>query len=122
MNLLVSAGSDTTAITISSFFFYIVRDTRLYGKLVKEIRSTFNSADDIVSGPKLSSCKYLLACIDETLRITPVIASGLYRTILPGGKMIDGKFYPAGITVTTSGWSCRRSDKYGDPNIYRPER
>ena len=122
VSLLVGAGSDTTAITLSSFFFYIVRNPRLYGKLVKEIRSTFNSADEIVSGPKLSSCKYLRACIDETLRISPVVASGLYRTVLPGGQTINGEFYPAGVTVSTSGWSCGRSDEYGDPNVYRPER
>lgn len=122
VGLLVGAGSDTTAVTLSSFFFYIVRNPTLYGKLVKEIRSTFNSAEEIVSGPKLSSCKYLRACIDETLRISPVVTSGLYRTVLPGGQNINGEFYPAGITVTTSGWSSGRSDEYGDPNVYRPER
>ena len=122
MILLVGAGSDTTAVILSSFFFYIVRNPGLYGKLVKEIRSTFNSAGEIVSGPKLSSCKYLRACVDETLRISPVVASGFYRTILPGGQMINGEFYPAGITVTTSGWSSGRSDEYGDPNVFRPER
>ena len=36
--------------------------------------------------------------------------------------MIDGEFYPAGVTVITSGWSSGRSDEYGDPNVYRPER
>ena len=122
VSLLVGAGSDTTAITLSGFFFYIVRNPRAYGKLVEEIRSTFNAADEIASGPKLSSCKYLRACIDETLRISPVVASGLYRTVLPGGQMINGEFYPAGVTVTTSGWSSGRSDEYGDPNVYRPER
>ena len=122
VSLLVGAGSDTTAITLSGFFFYIVRNPKLYGKLVKEIRSSFDSADEIVSGPKLLSCKYLRACIDETLRISPVVSSGLYRTVLPGGQMIDGDFYPAGVTVITSGWSSGRSDEYGDPNVYRPER
>lgn len=122
VSLLVGAGSDTTAVTLSSFFFHIVRNPRLYGKLVKEIRTTFNSAEEIVSGPKLSSCKYLRACVDETLRISPVVASGLYRTVLPGGQKINGEFYPAGVTVTTSGFSSGRSDEYGDPNVYRPER
>ena len=57
VSLIVGAGSDTTAITLSAFFFYVVRNQKVYGKLVKEIRSTFDSADEIVSGPKLSSCK-----------------------------------------------------------------
>ena len=121
-NLLVVAGSDTTAITISSFFFYIVRNRRPYAKLVKEIRSTFDSADQIVGGSKLSSCKYLRACVDETLRMTPVGPSELSRTVLAGGQMIDGELYPAGVTVGISEWSSGRSDEFGDPNVYRPER
>lgn len=121
-NLLVIAGSDTTSINLSSFFFYIARNAKPYEKLVKEIRSTFDSAEDIVGGPKLSSCKYLRACVDETMRMTPAGPSELSRTVLAGGQMIAGEFYPAGVTVGTSGWSSGRSDEYGDPNVYRPER
>ncbi len=121
-NLLVVAGSDTTSISLSSFFFYIVGNSRPYEKLVKEIRSTFDSADEIVGGPKLSSCKYLRACVDESMRMTPAGPSELSRTVLAGGQIIDGELYPAGVTVGTSGWSSGRSDEYGDPNVYRPER
>ena len=121
-NLLVTAGSDTTAITLSGFFFYIVRNPGPYKKLVREIRSTFNSADEITGGCKLSSCKYLRACVDESLRITPAVPSELCRTILPGGQIIDNEFYPAGIVVSTSGYTTGRSDGYGDPNTFRPER
>ena len=121
-HLLVIAGSDTTAIILSSFFFYIVRNSRPYKKLVREIRSTFNSADEIVGGPKLSSCKYLRACVDEAMRMAPAVPSELSRTVLAGGQMIEGKLYPAGVTVGTSEWSNGRSDEYGDPNVYRPER
>ena len=121
-HLLVIAGSDTIAITLSSFFFYIVRNPRAYKRLVTEIRNTFNSADEIVGGPKLSSCKYLRACVDETFRMSPPVPSELTRTVLAGGQRIDGEFYPAGINVGTSEWSNGRSDEYGDPNVYRPER
>ena len=120
--LLVIAGSDTTATTLSGFFFYIVRNPRPYKRLLKEIRSTFDSAHEIVSGPKLSSCKYLRACIDETMRMAPAVPSDLSRTVLAGGLMIEGELYPAGVTVGTSEWSNGRSEEYGDPNAYRPER
>ena len=122
VRLLVTAGSDTTSIILSSFFFYIVRNPRPYKKVVKEVRSTFYSGDDIVGGPKLASCKYLRACIDETMRMAPAVASELSRNVLEGGQMVDGELYPAGVTVGTSEWSNGRSDEYGDPNVYRPER
>ena len=121
-HLLVIAGSDTTAIILSSFFFYIVRNPRPYKRLVKEIRSTFDSVHEIGSGPKLSSCKYLRACVDETMRMTPAVPSELDRLVLAGGQMVEGELYPAGVTVGTSEWSNGRSDEYGDPHIYRPER
>ena len=121
-NLLIIAGSDTTSINLSGFFFYITRNKRCYDKLVKEIRSTFQSADEIVSGPKLSACQYLRACLDESMRLTPAGPSELPRTVLPGGQTIDGEFYPEGINVGTSGFASGRSDGFGDPYLYRPER
>ena len=89
---------------------------------MKEVRSTFDSADEIVGGPKLSSCKYLRARVDESMRMTPAGPSELSRTVLSGGQMINGELYPVDVTVGTSGWSSGRSDEYGDPNVYRPER
>ena len=121
-NMLVVAGSDTTAVTLSGLFFYISRNPRPYEKLINEIRNTFDSVDEIVSGPKLSSCKYLRACIDETMRMTPAGPSEVPRTVLSGGQMIDGELYPAGAVVGVSDWSSGRSDEFGDPNVYRPER
>ncbi|KAL8748797.1 MAG: hypothetical protein Q9184_007084, partial [Pyrenodesmia sp. 2 TL-2023] len=92
-------------------------------KLVQHIRTTFASVDEIVDGPKLSSCQYLRVCLDEALRLTPAGPSELSRTILPGGLTIDGEYFPAGCNVGTAGWSNGHNDlNYGDSNIYRPER
>ncbi|KAI9790607.1 MAG: hypothetical protein M1816_004939 [Peltula sp. TS41687] len=121
-NLLVIAGSDTTSSVLCGFFFYISRNKRVYDKLVREIRTTFDSAEEIVSGAKLSSCHYLRACLDEAMRLTPAAPNDLPRTVLPGGQMIDGDFYPEGIIVGRSGWAAGRNDELGDPNVYRPER
>ena len=121
-NLLIIAGSDTTAINLCGFFFYISRNQRIYRRLVKEIRSTFQSAEEIISGTKLSSCQYLRACLDESMRLTPAGPSELPRTILPGGQEIEGEFYPEGTQVGASGWSSARHDELGDPYVFRPER
>lgn len=65
----VAAGGDTTAAALGGLFFYITRQTNaeVYRKLADEIRSTFSSADEIHTGPKLSGCHYLRACIDEAM-------------------------------------------------------
>jgi len=95
--LLVIVGSDTTALALSAFWFYIVRRPTCYAKLVDEIRTTFASLDDIRSRVELSSCTYIQACINEALRITLTGGSELPRVILPDGITIGGQHIPEGV-------------------------
>ena len=121
--LLIVAGTDTTAITISGFFFYITRYPRVYTKLAKEIRSTFDSIDEIHGGVTLSSCHYLRACIDEALRMCPSAPCELQRQVLPGGLKLQNSFLPEGVRVGTSAWSFNYNEQcFTDPYVYRPER
>ncbi|PQE05267.1 benzoate 4-monooxygenase cytochrome P450 protein [Rutstroemia sp. NJR-2017a BVV2] len=121
--LIVVAGTDTTANTISGFWFYVTRYPRVYSKLVEEIRTTFKSADDIKMGPTLSSCKYLHATIDEILRCCPSLPSDLNREVLPGGLNIEGHHLPAGTQVGVGGWAIMHNQQiFEDPWTFRPER
>ncbi|OBT55407.1 hypothetical protein VE04_04708 [Pseudogymnoascus sp. 24MN13] len=122
-NLLIIGGSDTTSTIMTGFWFYLTRHPRVYDKLVKEIRTTFKSADDIKTGPALISCKYLLACVDETLRLSPAGTSELAREVLPGGLDIAGHLIPEGTHVGVATWTIMHNQEfYGDPWVYRPER
>jgi cytochrome P450 len=123
-NLLIVAGSDTTSITISSLFFYLTHDRRAYLKLVKEVRDVFTCLEDIVYGSKLlTDCKYLRACIDETLRLSPAGPIELPREVLPGGTTIGGEHYPAEFIVCIPHWAMGRNEEhYGDAYTFRPER
>ncbi|KAH6677113.1 putative cytochrome 67 [Halenospora varia] len=121
-NFLFIAGSDTTATAMCSIFFYLPRHPQVYRKLTQEIRSTFNSADEIHGGT-VSSCRYLRACIDEAMRMTPVAPSELPREVLPGGLKLGNDFFPPGTLIGSAGWSLMHSeDAFGDPWVYRPER
>lgn len=124
-NLLIVAGSDTTANALCAVLFYIVHYPRAYRKLVKEIRETFASPADIVQGPALlAKCKYLRACIDETLRLAPGGPSELERMVLPGGATIAGEFFPQDVVVGVPHWALGRNEEYfgNDVNAFRPER
>jgi cytochrome P450 len=123
-NLLLIAGTDTTANAISALWFYLTRNNRVYRKLAAEIRTTFQSVDDIHGGATLSSCYYLRACIDEALRMAPTgIVSEMSREVLPGGLDIDGNVFPEGVKIGSSSWAVMyHEDYFGDPYIYRPER
>jgi len=122
-NILIIAGSDTTAISLSGTFFYLTGDPERCDKLAQEILSTFGSVDEIVHGPKLSGCTYLKACIDEGMRLTPAGPSETPREVLTGGIVIKGDYYPAGTIVGTAAWAnAHNRDVYGDPEVFRPER
>ncbi|PKY04082.1 cytochrome P450 [Aspergillus campestris IBT 28561] len=118
-----TTGFDTTAPALSATFFYLSRSPSIYNRLVTEIRQRFSSPDEIKQGELLNSCTYLRACIDETLRITPPVATALFREVLPGGELIDGHVVPAGYHAGTSAYSIHhRVDYFHLPKEYIPER
>ena len=122
-HLLIRAGSDTTSVSLCGLFFYLTHYPLVYSKVVSEIRSTFQSVEEIVEGSSLASCVYLRACIDEAMRMSPAAPGELSRTVLSGGLVVDGDFLPEGAMVGTAGWADGRNEEnFGDPGLYRPER
>ncbi|KAI5924595.1 benzoate 4-monooxygenase cytochrome P450 [Camillea tinctor] len=123
-SLLIVAGSDTTAVSLSGVFFYLTADPARCRKLTREIRAVFDSARDIVYGPELLQCVYLRACVDEALRLTPTVPSEPPREVLPGGARISGEVYPAGTVVGVVPWAIalNRSVYGDDAEAFRPER
>jgi len=71
-SFFVIAGGTTVTTLMSAVLFYLSRHPDVYARLASEIRTTFSSSDGVVTGgPDLSSCKYLRAVIDETMRVAP---------------------------------------------------
>jgi cytochrome P450 len=130
--LLIAAGSDGVALTISACVFYLLHNPRTYEKLVAELRGSFASVDEI-RGPKVTALPYLHACIMETMRIAPAIPSDLPRVVLPGGLMIPSSgddensnkpvHIPEGTTVFVPQYAIQHNESYyPDPWAFKPER
>jgi len=85
-NVLIVAGSDTSKNVMAATFFYLLHNPRALEKATKEVREAFAGEDveAIASGPVLNGCRYLRACLDESLRYSPAVAGMLPRTVLPG--------------------------------------
>ncbi|OCK83723.1 benzoate 4-monooxygenase cytochrome P450 [Lepidopterella palustris CBS 459.81] len=121
--LLIGAGSDTVATSMASCLFYLLHNPTVLKKVTTEVRSTFTSIADIRVGPKLTSCTYLQACLEEVLRITPPVPSHLPREVLPGGLGLDGEYIPAGTIVGVPAYSIHHNPTYyPDPWAFTPER
>ena len=121
--LLLIAGSDTTAGALTAALFYLVRHPAALAALTAEVRAAFPTAADVATGAPLAGCRFLRAVIDEALRLNPPVSAELLREVLPGGLRVDGGLLPAGTTVGASLYALHhRADVFPAPFAFKPER
>lgn len=119
----VLPGSDTTSSTLSAVLFYLLHNPSWLAAASTEVRAAFNSEDEIVLGPVLSSCEVLAACITESMRLTPTAPNGPPRVVDEGGITIDGNFLPRGTTVSSPIFHLQRDESIFDsPHGFKPDR
>ncbi|PWY97649.1 cytochrome P450 [Testicularia cyperi] len=124
---VMSAGSDTTATSLTTFFGYLLDNPQCYAKLRAEIDSAVEEGR--LSAPvkyaKGAQLEYLQACIKESLRLHPPISMDLPRYVPAGGAVVGNRWaVPAGTTVGISPYVLHRNkEAFGhDADIFRPER
>ncbi|EMF14109.1 cytochrome P450 [Sphaerulina musiva SO2202] len=137
LNILL-AGRDTTASLLSNLWFTLARRPDIWRKLQSEITTatilpppphqksssspSSNSSSQPPTFDQLKSMKYLRACLNESLRLYPVVPlnsrEALEDTILPRGGGEDGMapiFIPKGGLVSWNLWALhRRKDYFGE--------
>ncbi|KAI5921958.1 cytochrome P450 [Camillea tinctor] len=122
----VLAGGSTVATAICGALFHLSCHPDVYARLAAEIRETFSSGHEIQPGPRLASCSYLRAVIDESLRLTPPSPSPLWRE--PENQtskpfVVDGHVVPQGTEVGVHLWAIMHDPTYfPEPFAFRPER
>lgn len=124
------AGSETTAITLSAVFYYLLKNPRCYQKLMQELEGAVengaieNRPDGLVTWTESQKLPYLDACIKEAFRVHPAAGLPLERITPPQGVEICGRHVPGGTIVGCSAWVIhKRPEVYGDDvDCYRPER
>lgn len=118
----LTAGSETTATTLSGLTHLVLRNPDAYAKLTHELRSTFTSLNDI-DIERSSKLEYLNACIQESLRMYPPVATGFPRVVPPGGNNISGHYIPGGTSVYVSHHAAYHSERnFKDADKFVPER
>jgi len=124
------AGSETTAISLSAVFYYLLKNPACLSKLLKELddnsRAGFfsNYTSGLVTWSESQKLPYLDASIKEAFRLHPAAGLPLERIVPPAGAEIAGHHIPGGTIVGCSAWVIhRRPEIFGeDVNEYRPER
>ncbi|KAF2827533.1 cytochrome P450 [Ophiobolus disseminans] len=120
------AGGETTSKALCALFSYVSRYPECQQRLVKEVCSTFKTDADVYAGSELSSCKYLRACLDEAMYLSPPICGTLWRELLATDReplVIDGHAIPEGTLVGVNIYSLHHNPKYfPDPFTFNLER
>lgn len=119
---LIVAGSETTSTLLSGALFLLTTNEDKLVRLTQEVRTHFKSDQEITLNT-VNNLPYMLACLNESLRMYPPVPIGLPRVSPNGGTSICGHFVPAGATVSVWHWAINHDERFWtDPWEFRPER
>ncbi|CRK18662.1 hypothetical protein BN1708_012423 [Verticillium longisporum] len=120
--LIVVAGSDTTATSLTCLFLQLTQNPTKCRNLQEEIDKYFADRDG-TDHASLAKLPYLQACIDESLRLYPPIPSGLQRLTPPGGIRVENTFIPGDTIVQVPSYTLYRDQRvFPRPDEFVPER
>jgi len=119
---LMAAGTETLVTSVVHTVFRLLTNKHTLTKLAEEIRGTFATAKDInMTG--VNKCRYLLACLEENLRIQAPSPATHPRYVPAEGVYVDGYWVPGGAAVGVPiHAACRSPLNFCEPDRYAPER
>lgn len=78
-DLFMVAGSETTATILLGVTYYLLKNPDAYKRVTEEVRTAFKRAEDINFKEVNARLSYMLACLNEAMRIFPSIPLVLLR-------------------------------------------
>ncbi|KAK4442242.1 Isotrichodermin C-15 hydroxylase [Podospora aff. communis PSN243] len=121
-HIVITAASETTPTALSGAVNLLLRNPDKMEKLKHEIRSTFSSAEEITM-LAVSKLPYLLACIQESLRMFPPATHGMVREAAGGGAIVAGHYVPEKTLIECQIYSMNHSSAHwSEPFSFKPER
>lgn len=107
---------------VTATIFYWLKNLVVFDKATKEIRFSVTLVEQI-NDSTLNSLRYLRACVDETMRLSPPKASSVPREVMQGDITIDDIHVPRGMTIGTSFYALHHDlDIYLDLFAYNLDR
>ena len=121
----VIAGSDTTAVSLSSILYHLLCFPDVLDKLRAETDSftAQGRCSEKVTFKESQEMPYFQAVMKEALRMHSATGLPLWREVPPGGAEISGRFFPAGTVVGINTWVAHYNEEiFPDAKTFRPER
>ncbi|KAL4728144.1 hypothetical protein ACLX1H_004879 [Fusarium chlamydosporum] len=105
--MMLVAGSDSTAATLTYATWEVIRDPHLRKNIEDEVASlptNFSSRD-------LQALPLLCSTLEEALRMYNPAGALVERLVPPGGMLVHGWSLPGGTMIYTTGWLVSRLEE-----------
>ena len=123
INIMMNAGSVTTAIAIANVLYELLKHPKAMERLREEVDAVLEPDEVVAPYDKVKHLTYLRACLDESLRLQPPTPHGLPRKTAPEGMWIMDQYIPGNTTVSMSALVAHRDESvFEDPESFIPER
>lgn len=120
--MVLIAGSDTTSTAMAGTLHHLLHSPQALAEVTDEVRSQFETAEDITPA-RVAGCKFVRACIDEAMRLTPPVVHGPPRRVEAGGVEVKGEYFGEGTILQAPIYTLHRNEEYFEaPDEYRPWR
>ncbi|KAG0050208.1 hypothetical protein BGZ83_005010 [Gryganskiella cystojenkinii] len=122
--VFLAAGADTAASIMGYTLMFLAKNPVKLARLREEIDfATANNADGALpSLDQISQLPYFNACINETLRIHPIVPTGIPREVNED-MTINGYFFPKGTILLANYPQLHWSEEYfSQAHKFIPER
>lgn len=123
VNIMMNAGSVTTAIALANVMYQLLKNPDILRKLREEVDSVLDPEEVVAPYDKIKHLPYLKACLDESLRLWPPTPHNLPRKTPPEGTWVMGQFVPGNTTVGISALVAHRDETmFPEAEKFIPER
>ncbi|RMJ24378.1 Cytochrome p450 [Aspergillus sp. HF37] len=123
VNIMMNAGTVTTAISIANAMYQLIKNPACMDRLRKEVDAVLDPDEHVAPYDKVKHLPYLRACLDESLRLFPPTSHGLPREVPPEGMNIMGDWVPGGTSVSMSALVAHRDEKvFPEADKFIPDR
>ncbi|KAF2753019.1 cytochrome P450 [Pseudovirgaria hyperparasitica] len=118
----ITAGSDTTAITLRTIIYNLLKHPHTMERLLQELDQA--DLSELVTWKQSLTLPYLDACIKEAGRIHPPFGLPYERVVPKEGARISGEWFKGGTVVGCSAWVVHRNEEVfgAEVDTWRPER
>ncbi|KAI5920647.1 cytochrome P450 [Camillea tinctor] len=111
INIMMNAGSVTTAIALANVLYQLLKNPDMLRRLQEELDTALEPDEVVAPYEKVKHLPFLRACLDESLRLWPPTPHGLPRITPPEGLTVMGQYVPGNTTVSISAMVAHRDEE-----------